>query len=213
RGRGLPRPSGGLTLRRQLAGYALAVLLAPLLTLVLTSVRSDLNLVSDVLIFLVAVVVVALVGGFVPAVLLAIAASLLLHYYLVPPIRQFTIAEANNGRALGVFGVVALRVSWVVDTAARRTRQAARAGAESELLTATAGSVLRGQRSVEAVLDRVREAFGMESVTLLERDGGKEGAPRRGPAAGWRAVAHSGTPALTTPDDASVEVPVGHALS
>jgi two-component system sensor histidine kinase KdpD len=49
----------------------------------------------------------------------------------------------------------------------------------------------------------------MESVTLLER----EGAPKRGPAAGWRAVAHSGTPALTTPDDASAEVPVGDDLS
>src|SRR5262250_3178625 len=213
RGRGLPRASGGLTLRRQLAGYALAALLAPLLTLVLTSVRGDLNLVSDVLIYLVAVVVVALVGGFVPAVLLAIAASLLLNYYFVPPIHQFTIAEANNALALGVFVVVALLVSSVVDTAARRTRQAARASAESELLTATAGSVLRGQRAVEAVLDRVREAFGMESATLLERDGGKEGAPKRGPAAGWRAVAHSGTPALTTPDDANVEVPVGDDLS
>jgi two-component system, OmpR family, sensor histidine kinase KdpD len=109
--------------------------------------------------------------------------------------------------------VVALLVSSVVDTAARRTRQAARAGAESELLTATAGSVLRGQRAVEAVLDRVREAFGMESVTLLEREGGKDGAPKRGPAAGWRAVAHSGAPALTTPDDASAEVPVGDDLS
>jgi two-component system, OmpR family, sensor histidine kinase KdpD len=213
RGRGLPRAGGGLTLRRQLAGYLLAALLAPLLTLVLTSVRSDINLISDVLIFLVAVVVVALVGGFVPAVLLAIAASLLLNYYFVPPIHQFTIAEANNALALVVFVVVALLVSSVVDTAARRTRQAARAGAESELLTATAGSVLRGQRAVEAVLDRVREAFGMESVTLLEREGGKEGTPKRGPAAGWRAVAHSGTPALTTPDDASVEVPVGDDLS
>jgi two-component system sensor histidine kinase KdpD len=213
RGRGLPRASGGLTMRRQLAGYVLAALLAPLLTLVLTSVRGDINLISDVLIYLVAVVVVALVGGFVPAVLLAIAASLLLNYYFVPPVHQFTIAEANNALALGVFVVVALLVSSVVDTAARRTRQAARAGAESELLTATAGSVLQGQRAVEAVLDRVREAFGMESATLLEREGGKEGAPKRGPAAGWRAVAHSGTPALTAPDDASVEVPVGDALS
>jgi len=213
RGRGLPRASGGLTLRRQLAGYLLAALLAPLLTLVLTSERGNINLISDVLIFLVAVVVVALVGGVVPAVLLAVAASLLLNYYFVPPIHQFTIAEANNALALGVFVVVALLVSSVVDTAARRTRQAARASAESELLTATAGSVLRGQRAVEAVLDRVREAFGMESATLLEREGGKEGAPKRGPAAEWRAVAHAGTPALTTPDDASVEVPVGDDLS
>src|SRR5215472_4518216 len=115
RGRGLPRAGGGLTLRRQLAGYLLAVLLAPLLTLVLTSVRGNINLISDVLIFLVAVVVVALVGGFVPAVLLAIAASLLLNYYFVPPIHQFTIAEVNNALALGVFVVVALLVSSVVD--------------------------------------------------------------------------------------------------
>jgi two-component system sensor histidine kinase KdpD len=53
----------------------------------------------------------------------------------------------------------------------------------------------------------------MDSVTLLERQGGKEGAPKRGPSAGWTAVAHSGAPALTTPDDASVEVPVGDTLS
>jgi two-component system sensor histidine kinase KdpD len=213
RGRGLPRASGGLTLRRQLAGYLLAALLAPALTLLLTGVRADINLISDVLIYLVAVVVVALVGGFVPAVLLAVVGSLLLNYYFIPPIHKWTIAEANNALALGVFVVVALLVSSVVDTAARRTRQAARASAESELLTATAGSVLRGQRAVEAVLDRVREAFGMESVTLLEREGVKEGSPKRGPAAGWRAVAHSGEPALTMPDDANVEVPVGDALS
>ena len=56
----------------------------------------------------------------------------------------------------------------MVDIAARRSRQAARANAESELLTTTAGSVLRGQQGLSALLDRVREAFGMDSVTLLE---------------------------------------------
>src|SRR5580704_6198257 len=115
RGRGLPRPGGGLTLRRQLAGYVLAAALAPLLTIVLASARGGLNLISDVLVYLVAVIVVALVGGFVPAVLLAIASSLLLNFYFVPPIHKFTIAEANNALALGVFVVVALLVSSVVD--------------------------------------------------------------------------------------------------
>jgi two-component system sensor histidine kinase KdpD len=213
RGRGLPRASGGLTMRRQLAGYLLAALLAPLLTLGLVGLRGQLNLISDVLVYLVAVIVVALVGGFVPAVLLAVVGSLLLNYYFIPPIHEWTIAEANNALALGVFVVVALLVSSVVDTAARRTRQAARAASESELLTTTAGSVLRGQRAVEAILDRIREAFGMESVTLLERQGDAERGPKRGPAAGWTAVAHSGEPVLTTPDDANVEVPVGDTLS
>src|SRR5262249_34693512 len=54
-GRGLPRAGGGLTVRRRLAGYLLAAALAPVLTLALTSAGDRLNLVSDVLIFLVAV--------------------------------------------------------------------------------------------------------------------------------------------------------------
>ena len=211
RGRGLPRPRGGLTLRRQLAGYVLAAVLCPLLTLTLASLRGQLNLTSDVLAFLVAVIVVALVGGFVPAILVAIAGSLLLNYYFTPPVHTWTIAEANNALALVVFIAVALIVSTVVDRAARRTRQAARASAESELLVTTAGSVLRGQRAVEAVLDRVREAFGMDSVTLLERDNHASLA-HRGPVNAWAAVATSGEPALSRPEDADVDVPVTDGL-
>jgi two-component system sensor histidine kinase KdpD len=212
RGRGLPRAHGGLPLRRRLAGYALAVLLAPLLTLFLASLRSGLNLTSDVLFFLVAVIAVALVGGFVPALLEAIAGSLLLNYYFTPPVHQFTIAEANNALALGVFVVVGLVVSSVVDGAARRSKQAARASAESEMLVTAAGSVLRGQQALAAVLDRVREAFGMESVTLLERDPGTAGAAR-GPSTGWSPVAASGAPALARPEDADVDVPVSDNLT
>ena len=96
RGRGLPRPRGAITLRRRIAGYVLARGAAPLLTVLLASLRGDLNLTSDVLLFLVAVIVVALVGGFAPAVLAAIVGSLLLNYYFTPPIHQWTIAEANN---------------------------------------------------------------------------------------------------------------------
>jgi two-component system sensor histidine kinase KdpD len=212
RGRGLPRSRGGLTARRRLAGYVLGAVLTPLLTLALTGARGELNLTTDVLAFLVAVIAVALVGGFVPAVLVAIIGSLLLNYYFTPPIHRFTISETNNVLALVVFVAVGLVVSTVVDGAARRTRQAARASAESELLVTTAGSVLRGQQAVSAVLDRVREAFGMESVTLLECGGGQGSAPR-GPTADWQGVAHSGEPPLDRPEDADVEVPVTDTLT
>ncbi len=212
RGRGLPRSRGGLTAGRRLAGYALGAVLSPLLTLALTGARGQLNLTTDVLAFLVAVIAVALVGGFVPAVLVAIAGSLLLNYYFTPPIHRFTISETNNVLALVVFVAVGLVVSTVVDSAARRTRQAARASAESELLVTTAGSVLRGQQAVAAVLDRVREAFGMESVTLLECTAG-QGSAQRGPTADWQGVAHSGEPPLGRPEDADVEVPVTETLT
>jgi two-component system, OmpR family, sensor histidine kinase KdpD len=219
RGRGLPRPRGAITLRRQVAGYVLAVALPLVLTVALTSIGNGLSFTSDVLMFLVAEVVVALVGGFVPAVLAAVAGSLLLNYYFIPPVHKLTIAQANNAFALAVFVVVGLLVSWVVDIAARRTKQAARANAESELLAVTAGSVLRGQHGLSALLDRVREAFGMDSVTLLEcgsADGSQSAdasAERlRGMPGGWQVVASTGTPAVTRPDEADVEVPAGDRL-
>jgi two-component system sensor histidine kinase KdpD len=220
RGRGLPRPRGAITLRRKLAGYVLAAGLSTVLTLVLTSLRSGLNLTSDVLMFLVAVILVALIGGFAPAVLAAIAGFLLLNYYFTPPIHQWTIAEANNALALGVFVAVALLVSSVVDIAARRTKQAARANAESELLATTAGSVLRGQQGLSALLDRIREAFGMDSVTLLERTSADGPPPADGTAnqtrsmsGSWHVVASRGEPAVTRPEEADVEVPVADTLS
>jgi two-component system sensor histidine kinase KdpD len=232
RGRGLPRTQrGGLSLGRKLAGYGLAVALMPLLTLLLANLRGSLNLTSDVLVFLAGVVAVALVGGFLPAILAAVAGSLLLNYYFTPPLYLFNIAERNNALALAIFAAVGVAVSSVVDAAARRTKQAARASAESELLATTAGSVLRGQRALSAVLDRVREAFGMDSVTLLERaepaaavptpdplrprpegDSARPAGPGRPGGGRWRPVGVSGELPVYRPEDADVEVPVSEDL-
>ena len=154
------------------------------------------------LLFLLVVVVVALVGGFWPALLAAVGGSLLLNYYFTPPLHTFTISETNNALALVVFVVVAALVSSVVDLAARRTRQAARATAEAETLATLAGSVLRGETALPALLERVREAFGLTSVTLLERAPQPSPAaarPRRGPADAWTVVASAGDDAVRAP--------------
>jgi two-component system, OmpR family, sensor histidine kinase KdpD len=208
----LPRYRGGINRNRQLAGFALAAVLAPLVTLALASNRTGINLTTDMLAFLVVVIAVALTGGFVPAVAVAIAGSLLLNYYFTPPLYKFTIAEANNVIALAVFVAVGLAVSWVVDITARRSKQAARANAESELLVTTAGSILRGQGALDALLERAREAFGMRAASLLERqDQAVSGG--RGPGADWAIVACSGERPAGRPDDADVDVPVTDALS
>ena len=78
------------------------------------------------LLFLLAVVAVALVGGLWPALAAAVAGSLLLNWFFTAPTGRFTIAERNNALALGVFAAVAAMVSAVVDLAARRSSQAAR---------------------------------------------------------------------------------------
>jgi two-component system, OmpR family, sensor histidine kinase KdpD len=145
-------------------------------------------------------------------VLAAIGGSLLLNYYFVKPVHAFTIAQANNALALVIFIATGLVVSSVVDTAARRTKQAARSGAESELMATTAGSVLRGQRALPAVLERVREAFGMDSVTLLELSGPRTEPQQAGIACRWNIVASTGEPPVGRPEEADVEMPVGDGL-
>jgi two-component system sensor histidine kinase KdpD len=210
KGFGIPRLGGSLTRRRRIQGFALAVVLPILLTLALASVRDRLNLVSDVMLFMLAVVVVSLVGGFWPAILAAVSAAFLLNYYFTPPLHEFTIAETNNSLALAVFLVVAALVSSVVNLAARRTRQAARSAAESETLGTLAGSVLRGDTALPALLERVRESFALTSVTLLERKprtDPSKGAAGRGPIDDWVVAACAGDPPCARPDEADTEVP------
>ncbi len=209
RGRGLPTMHGSLSLHRKIAGYALAIGLAPLLALILANLRGHLNLTSDMLAFLTGVIAVALVGGLAPAVIAAIVASLFLNYFFTPPLYTFNINEPNNALSLVVFVIVAVVVATIVDYAARRSKQAARASSESDLLVTTAGSILRGEQPLQAVIDRVREAFGMEAVTLLERQGQPEGAHIQ---AGWHAVASSGSPQLVQPEDGDVTIPVSEDL-
>ena len=117
----------------------------------------------------------------------------------------FTIADPKNILALVVFVAVGVAVASVVDLAARRTHQAARLRAESEILSFLAGSVLRGETSLDALLERVRETFAMESVALLERE--TETAP-------WTCAGSVGAAARAgRPEDADVDMPVGDHMA
>ncbi|HEY6935016.1 MAG TPA: DUF4118 domain-containing protein [Marmoricola sp.] len=120
--------------------FALAVALPLLLTACLVPLRSHLNLVTDILLFLLTAVVAALYGGWLPALAAAVLASMLLNYYFTPPLHTLAIDQPGNALALVVFVVVAMLVSGAVDLAARRTRQRDRAEAEARIL-AEAGKV------------------------------------------------------------------------
>ncbi|HEV7193927.1 MAG TPA: ATP-binding protein [Jatrophihabitantaceae bacterium] len=191
-GRSLPALGYGLTPRRRLIGLACATVLLVAATLTLTALRSRTTFASDLSIYLFIVVVTSLIGGFYPALGAAVAGSLLLNYYFAPPIHTFTIAHGDNILALLIFLLVALLVSRVVDVSARRSSLAARASAEAETLSTLAGSLLRGEQSLPALLDRVRETFGMRSVSLLERGEGSSG---------WAVVASVGSDAPNRPGD------------
>jgi len=93
---GAANSAGAIGARRQVAGVILAAAALPLLTVVLAAGRPHLNLADDLLVYLVAVVTITVVGGFWPAVLAAIAASLLLNWYFTEPLHTFTIQQPKE---------------------------------------------------------------------------------------------------------------------
>ncbi|KQR18938.1 histidine kinase [Agreia sp. Leaf335] len=167
----LPRFSGSLTARRRILGFVLALGGGPLVTWLLVTLRSDESITSDVLTFQLLVVLVALVGGIWPALFAALLSGLTLDFFFVSPLYTVSVGEPLHLLALALYVVNAVLVSVVVDTAARRSRQARRAAAESELLASIAGSVLRGQDALQALVDRTREAFRLNEVRLKALDG------------------------------------------
>jgi len=168
----VPAEEGAIDARRRLAGVALAVVLLPLITAVLAAWRQHLDLADDLLIYLVAVVTITVLGGFWPAVLAAVAASLLLNWFFTEPLHTFTIAEPRNLLALLLFVTVAVAVSSVVHLAARRAIQAARAREEAASLLELAQTVLGGADSPAAVLDHLTRTQGGQAE-LQERVGGR----------------------------------------
>ncbi|MDX2544565.1 sensor histidine kinase KdpD [Streptomyces sp. WI04-05B] len=204
KGRGLPVARGArLGRSRIIWGWLVGVAGPVCLALLLNAV--DLGLANDMLLFLALTVAAALLGGLYPALASAAVGSLLLNYYYTPPYHRLTIANPKNIVALVIFFGVAVSVASVVDLAARRTHQAARLRAESEILSFLAGSVLRGETSLEALLDRVRETFGMDSVALLERASDVDP---------WTCAGSVGPrQAVARPEDADVDMPVGDHMA
>jgi two-component system sensor histidine kinase KdpD len=204
-GGALPVLGGGITPRRRIAGMITAAVLLIALTAICTALRSELDFATDVSLYLLVVIVTSLVGGAYPALASAIVGTLLLNFFFTEPYYTLRMSHPTNVVALVVFIVAAVLVSHTVDLAARRSRQAARAAAEAETISTFAGSLLRGEQTLPALLERVRETFGMRSASLLQR-------AATGPAGGqvgqWQTLATVGEDPPTQPADGDASAAV-----
>ncbi|MCL6731540.1 sensor histidine kinase [Streptomyces neyagawaensis] len=204
KGRGLPVARGARLGRARIVAGWLVGVLGPVLLTLLLRLGPDAGLANDMLLFLALTVAAALLGGLHPALASAVVGCLLLNWFFTPPFHTLTIADPENILAIVIFVGVAVAVASVVDLAARRTHQAARLRAESEILSFLAGSVLRGETSLEALLERVRETFAMESAALLERTSDVDP---------WIRAGSVGPRPAESPEDADVDMPVGDHMA
>lgn len=154
----MPNPTGRLAPRRKLAGFALGVVLLPVLTWAATALRHQVNFGAVVPLYLLVVVLTSLVGGFSPALLTAVAASVLLNYYFVAPLHTLSVAHTSNVVALIVFLLIAVLVSRVVDLAAHRTLLEESDRQRTALLNAVSHDLRTPLSAAKAAVSSLRSA-------------------------------------------------------
>ncbi|SEK26136.1 sensor histidine kinase [Rhodococcus maanshanensis] len=159
------------TRSRKILAWVAAVLVPSAAALVMGVVNRSFGWGGESALFFIVVLLVALLGGVAPAALSALISGLLLNYFFTPPLRSFTIAEPDNFITTVVLLVIAVAVAVLVDAAAKRAREARRASKEAELLALFAGSVLRGA-DLPALLEKVKETYAQQSVSMIRRGHG-----------------------------------------
>ena len=199
-GAGVRSRYSSLSPARRVAGWLTAVLLPVALTLVLLLFgRDEQNLPSHLMIYLAGVVAVALVGGLWPALATSLVSFTVLNWFFTEPTGLLLIDQPEDVVALVVFVLVAGAVASVVDLAARRSTQAFRARAEASTLAALSRSVLSGEDTAQAIVQRLARTFAMADVRLEERADDRSR---------WTTVAHASWPTGSGESDTVTEVAV-----
>ncbi len=206
------RRRGHLSGRRRAFAGGVSLVAVVLLAVLLDQVHPEPNLPTDLLLFLLVVLVSALLGGFAVGVTTAAVSALVVTWFLTPPVHTFTIDGAGDAVALVTYFVVSVAVSALVSRMAERSADAERARLEAEGLARAAGSLVGGDDATAEIVDALCTTFDRTGVVLAVPVGD-----------GWRIEAAAGAPiepgALAGPpspatDDglARVELPGGARL-
>ncbi|MGD0852091.1 MAG: ATP-binding protein [Acidimicrobiales bacterium] len=166
------RQTEHVTWARKIAALATTIVLMPILTIVMSQIRSSLSLSTVFLVYLVAILALttwagALMVGLVGAVL----ASGLENYYFVRPLHTLEVARPDDVVAIVAYLLFAVSASVIVSRFAQSSHQAERARAEAEILAGAAASVAASHEDILPLLESLRAVFAATSVALVtQRD-------------------------------------------
>jgi two-component system, OmpR family, sensor histidine kinase KdpD len=198
----LRRRRSPLPRRRQIAGWAIAAIVLPLLIAGLHTVRDSVGLATILPLLLLVVCAIGAIGGLRPALASAVAGALAGNWFFARPYQTLLIADAQAVVALAVFVTTATLVSVLVGQAARYAADARRARAEAEALATVAGRLSTERNPLAAMLAHLRVTFDQQAAALL----------RTGANGTWQIDAIDGEPAPSSPDDGET-VAVGPDLA
>jgi two-component system sensor histidine kinase KdpD len=161
--------------RRSLFGFGIAAAVLPVLTFALargSAIRpghaGPVSPAQGFLAYLALTVVVAAVGGAIPALATAVVSAAAVDWFLMRPYGTFALARGSDAVSILAFILGAGVISVVVERAARHRLAADRARDESDAVMSLAHR-LAGPNPPRAVLEEIHAALGRESVALQVR--------------------------------------------
>jgi two-component system sensor histidine kinase KdpD len=173
--RGAPRPT--LSLRRHpgstAAGLAVSVGAIALTTLLIYPLRQVTPAVSNGVVYMLAVLLISTYWGLGLGLVTAVGSALAFNFFHIPPTGRFTIADAQNYVALGLFLAAAIIASSVANLARARAEEAERRREEADLAADLARLLLGGPDLHEALASathRLAEALDLPSMAIELRE-------------------------------------------
>jgi two-component system sensor histidine kinase KdpD len=116
-----------------------------------------------------AVLPVAVLFGLGYALLVSVASMLTFNWFFLPPTHTFQLSDGENWIALAVYLVTALVVSVLAARSRAREAEADRRALEASLLAGVAGSLLESdhvQNELRGISDRVAATLGVENARI-----------------------------------------------
>jgi two-component system sensor histidine kinase KdpD len=170
--------------RSLLFGFLASVAAVAAVTALVYLFRSSVPVLSLGVLYLFAVLPIAVVWGRGFSILVALASMLAFNFFFLPPVHTLRLIDERDWFALTVYLVTAIVVSELASRARRRTAEAEQREREESVLAELSTAVLQGQEP-ETRLDQLSEAvasvLGVPAIRLEPR-------PRRETGAGGRAV-------------------------
>jgi two-component system, OmpR family, sensor histidine kinase KdpD len=163
-------------LTNPLAGVVAGLLAVALVTAAIEVIDDYVPVLSLGVLYLFAVLPIAVVWGTAHAVFVAIASMLAFNFFFLPPLYTLSLEERSNWLALAVYLSTAIVVGSLASHARRRSEEALQREREAALLADIAAQLLRGTRledELDNIAARTAGVLGVSSarIELGDRSG------------------------------------------
>ena len=136
------------------SGVAASVASVALVTFAIELLKGTVPVLSLGVLYVLAVLVVAVGWGLAYAIPVAVASMLAFNWFHLPPVHTFSLTDSENWFALAVYVATAIVVSALATRVRDRAREAEQREREASLLAEIASSLLGGTHVAEE-LDRI----------------------------------------------------------